>query len=237
MPDLLIAILLAAIAGLAIPAGAALAMVERIQPRWLELELRHGIIAFGGGALLAAVSLVLVPEGVARLSIPAALLAFLAGGAVFLLTDRWLARHRIAAAQTLAMLMDFVPEAIALGAALALDEPTVYLLAFLIALQNLPEGFNAYREALASGVGRLRILAMFLGLAALGPVAAIAGMLVFADWPALLSALMLFAAGGILYLSFQGIAPAAKLDRAWLPGFGAVVGFALGLAGHMATAG
>ncbi len=53
--------------GLAMPAGALLAIHERIHPRWLETELRHAILAFGAGALLAAVALVLVPEGMAAL--------------------------------------------------------------------------------------------------------------------------------------------------------------------------
>jgi hypothetical protein len=49
------------------PKWAALNDVEHIRPQWLENELRHGVIAFGAGALLAAVALVLVPEGLASL--------------------------------------------------------------------------------------------------------------------------------------------------------------------------
>jgi ZIP family zinc transporter len=44
---------------------------------------------------------------------------------------------------------------------------------------------------------------------------------------------MLFAAGGILYLVFQDIAPQVKLERHWSPPLGAVIGFALGLLGTM----
>lgn len=44
------------------PIGAANAAVARIRPHWLETEVRHGVIAFGGGALLSAVTLVLVPQ-------------------------------------------------------------------------------------------------------------------------------------------------------------------------------
>ena len=43
---------------------------------------------------------------------------------------------------------------------------------------------------------------------------------------------MLFAAGGILYLTFEDIAPEARLDRHWAPPLGAVGGFLLGMAGH-----
>jgi ZIP family zinc transporter len=44
---------------------------------------------------------------------------------------------------------------------------------------------------------------------------------------------MLFAAGGILYLTFEDIAPQAHLARRWAPALGAVAGFMLGLLGQM----
>ena len=48
-------LLMTTASGACIFAGGMLARVERIRPRWLEQELRHTIIAFGGGVLLAAV--------------------------------------------------------------------------------------------------------------------------------------------------------------------------------------
>jgi ZIP family zinc transporter len=59
------------------------------------------------------------------------------------------------------------------------------------------------------------------------------GITVFAEHPRELGVLMLASAGGILYLTFQDIAPQAKLDNAWAPSLGAVAGFALGLLGHL----
>jgi ZIP family zinc transporter len=58
------ALILSFLAGVATPAGGAPASIEHIRPLWLEKELRHTVIAFGGGALMAAVALVLVPEGI-----------------------------------------------------------------------------------------------------------------------------------------------------------------------------
>jgi ZIP family zinc transporter len=40
---------------------------------------------------------------------------------------------------------------------------------------------------------------------------------------------MSFAAGGILYLVFQDIAPQSKMQRHWAPPLGAVLGFAVGM--------
>jgi ZIP family zinc transporter len=133
----------------------------------------------------------------------------------------------------MAMVMDFVPESAALGAMLATSKSTALLLALLMALQNLPEGFNAYREMMAA----LRrsptvLIGMFALLALLGPLAAAFSLLYLREQQALLGAIMLFASGGILYLTFQDIAPQTRLERHWGPPLGAVCGFMLGLWGH-----
>lgn len=44
---------------------------------------------------------------------------------------------------------------------------------------------------------------------------------------------MLFAAGGILYLIFQDIAPQAKLAKHWAPPLGAIIGFLVGVVAQM----
>lgn len=222
------------LAGLAMPIGAACAHIEHIQKKWLKQELLHGIVAFGGGALFAAVALVLVPEGIEHISATTAIVAFLAGGLAFMLLDIILVKHNTPASQLAAMLADFIPESIALGAAFAYGSSTGFLLAMLIGLQNLPEGFNAYRELKAgAGLPAKRIIGMFALMSLLGPLAGVLGFAILADFPNLLGAMMLFAGGGILYCVFQDIAPEAKLERHWAPSLGAVLGFALGLAGHM----
>ena len=104
----------------------------------------------------------------------------------------------------------------------------------MFALQNLPEGSNAYRELPATGrLAPGQILAAFAALALLGPLAALAGWSMLAGEAGLLGGIMLFAAGGILYLTFQDIAPQVPLARHWAPPLGAVAGFMLGLAGQL----
>ena len=70
-------------AGLAMPVGALLARAEHIRPHWLENEVRHGIVAFGGGALLSAVALVLVPEGLTESRASLLWRGFWAGAGVY----------------------------------------------------------------------------------------------------------------------------------------------------------
>lgn len=249
--------------------GGLLAAFENIRPRWLEEELRHSIIAFGGGALISAIALVLVPEGCRHLSPLPVAFWFTLGGICFMGLDVLLARIHSPAGQLMAMLADFIPEAMALGAAFATGENTGPLLALLIGIQNLPEGFNAFRELTWAGThkitaggcehdmvahekcehgaqsspsetpstttGRTRwsLLGIFALMSLLGPAAALIGLFVLAGSPTVIAAIMLFAAGGILYLTFADIAPEAKLEQHWAPPLGAVAGFLTGLIGQM----
>lgn len=233
MSDLTIALAYGAFAGLMIPLGGFLASIERIQPRWLEQEFRHSMIAFGGGILVAAVALVLVPEGLELLPLWAGLLAFFAGGAVFALFERLRSRRSASNSQFLAMLTDFVPEAISLGAIIASRSSEAALLALLIGAQNLPEAFNAWRELEARGRhGRRRVMAGFLALAAIGPLAVWLGYRFLSDQPVVTGAIMMAAAGGILFLMFEDIAVKAHLRYRQGPSLAALAGFAVGIVGQ-----
>jgi ZIP family zinc transporter len=132
------------------------------------------------------------------------------------------------------MVSDFVPEAIALGAAFAHGESTGALLAILIGLQNLPEGFNSFRELKATG-GQTdwKIVLLLCSLVPLGPLAGWVGYSFLSEYPKLVGFIMLFAASGILYLTFQDLAPQSRDGDRKLPAVGAVLGFLLGVVGHV----
>ncbi|MBM6550270.1 ZIP family metal transporter [Marinomonas ostreistagni] len=227
-------LILTLMAGLAIPLGGLLATVDTVRPNWLNEELRHSVTAFGGGALLSAVALVLVPEGIEPFSNLAAVSLFLLGGCLFMWIDIALYKLHTSAGQLVAMLSDFIPESIALGASIALGKGSSLLIASLIMMQNLPEGFNAFRELKESShYSTRKIIVLFTVLALLGPVAGLSAYYWLSNFDALISGIMLVAAGGILYAVFQDIAPQVKLDFHWAPPLGAVLGFVLGLAGFM----
>ncbi len=192
MNDLVQVLLLTTMAGAAIPVGGAIAMVERISPDSLEQEFRHSVIAFGGGVLVSAVALVLVPDGIEELSLG------------------WIV------------------------AAFAHGESTGMLLAILIALQNLPEGFNAYRELSASSnLSKWKLILLLAACVPMGPLAGWIGFQHLAAYPKVVGFIMLFAASGILYLMFQDLAPQSKSQDQRAPAIGAVLGFLLGVIGHV----
>jgi ZIP family zinc transporter len=236
MTILLKVIISTLIAGLAMPLGATVAFFESIKTEWIKEEISHRVMAFGAGALLSAVALVLVPEGIENLSPLVAAICFILGGYGFMILDIVLYKMNTPASQLAAMLADFVPESIALGAAFALGGDSAYLLAGLIALQNLPEGFNAYRELMQTSAYKpLIIISLFTAMALFGPIAGVTGYLWLSDYPGIVSAIMLFAAGGILYSIFQDIAPHVKREKHWGPPMGAIAGFVLGMVGSMLT--
>lgn len=200
-----------------------------VAPRTASREALHAMVALGGGLLLAAVALVLVPQAMAGLAPLPLALAFLGGGATACALDAALQRSAGPWGQFMAMLMDFVPEAIALGAVFSQDPQLGLLLAAFIGAQNLPEGFNACRERVLAGSPARQALAGLLLASLLGPLSAGLGHLLLRDQPAITAGVMAFGAGAILYLVFQDIAPKSTMRRHWLPPLGAVLGFLVGM--------
>lgn len=195
-------------------------------------EITHFITAFGGGILIGAVALVLIPRGMQDLDLPVLLLAFVSGALVVFFIDKKLEKSGSTLSQLLAMLLDFIPEAIALGAIFATDSKTGTLLAVFIGLQNLPESFNSYQDLKKSGMKSKKALAILFALSFSGVLGALLGYEFLTDLPEVTGFLMVFAGGGILYLIFQDIAPNVKLKRTWIPALGANLGFLIGMIGE-----
>ena len=192
----------------------------------------HSLMAFGGGIILSAIALVLVPKGMQELALWPFCIAFFSGAILFFFIDRYLAKKGGQMSTLLAMLMDFVPESIALGATFAIDPTSGTLLAIFIGLQNLPEAFNAFRDLVLTGFKPKKLLIIFFFLSFIGIIAALGGHFLLADQPKITAYLMTFASGGILYLVFQDIAPESKLNNSWYPSLGAALGFLVGVIGE-----
>ena len=225
-------ILYSLVSGITIIIGGSLASIDRFPDSELKRSVLHGIVAFGGGVLIAAVAFVLVPQGIKLLSLANLIIIFLLGTSAFFLLDRYIGMKGGTAAQVMAMLMDFIPEAIALGGVFAHDPRLGLLLAIFIGMQNLPEGFNAFGDLIKSGFSVKKSLLILTPLSFIGIVAAVSGSLFLSGYPRLIASVMVFAGGGIVYLTFQDIAPLAKLEKHWSPALGASLGFMVGMIGQ-----
>lgn len=189
-------------------------------------------MAFGSGIILSALALVLVPKGMEELALLPIIFSFLFGAILFMIIDQYLAKKGGQTATLLAMLMDFIPESIALGAVFAIEPSMAALLAVFIGLQNFPEALNSFRDLVQSGFSVNKALTIFFFMSFFGIAGALIGHFILSDYADLTAHLMIFASGGILYLLIQDIIPESKLDKNYLTSLGATLGFLVGIIGE-----
>ena len=228
-------ILFSGFAGITVFTGGLLAkhFNHHIKETPVKYEITHTMMSFGAGIILSAVALVLIPTSMETLKVGPLIFSFSAGTILFMFIDRYLTKKGGKTAALLAMMMDFVPEAIVLGAVFAGDPKMAFLLAIIIGLQNLPESFNAFRDLVQTGFAVKKTLVFFFFLSYFGIIGAMAGYLFLSEHPVLTAHLMTFASGGILYLLIQDIIPESKLENHCLTSLGASLGFLAGLIGKM----
>ena len=198
----------------------------------IKYDIIHTLMSFGAGIILSALSLVLIPKGMEELDLLPLSLSFLLGALTFMILDQYLSKKGGKTATLLAMMMDFIPESIALGAVFAIEPQMATLLAFFIGLQNLPEAFNAFRDLILSGYTVHKTLIIFFFMSFFGVLGALLGHYFLSDYPDLTAHLMIFASGGILYLLIQDIIPESKLEKKHLTSLGAILGFLVGIVGE-----
>jgi len=231
MSDTLTIILYSSAAGFPIIIGGLISSLLQEKNIKHKNEINHFVTAFGGGALLSAIAFVLVPRAMIDLSMLEMTLIFLSGTLCFMGLDILSNKIGGSMAQVLSMMMDFIPETLALGASFAVDKNFGLLIAIFIGLQNLPEGFNSYLE-LNAKLSKNKTLLLMFALSFVGIGAALGGEFLLSDHGKIVDAIMLFSGGGILYLIFQDIAPSSKMKKKWLPTTGASIGFLVGMIGE-----
>jgi ZIP family zinc transporter len=227
-------ILFSAIAGFTIFIGGVLAYFfeKYLRNKNLKIKITHAISAFGAGIILSALSLVLIPRGLEGLETNSMVLSFFAGTIIFYFLNKRISQTRGSTAALMAMMMDFIPESIALGAVFFVDPTAAMLLALFIGLQNIPEAFTAFAELKNSGVKVKKILTVFFFLSFSGVISALLGHYTLGENPEVTAIVMVFAAGGILYLLFQDIIPNTKLKGSYHTELYASLGFLVGIIGE-----
>lgn len=210
------------------------------------------ITAFGGGVLLAAVVLGLVPEADEQAGMGVTSMAMLLGTTAFVGADAWLSRdestdairrsrHAAAAGRAIMPLdrveaargesiaagifVDGVPESIALGLTVADSDLGVALLVGVL-VGNLVEAYGAVRPIIASGYSKRFAVGLIaaIGLALAG--ATVLGGTLLADAsPTLVGGAQAVAAGAVLAVVSISIIPYAFAEVSRLVAFAVVAGF------------
>jgi ZIP family zinc transporter len=219
--------------------GAVLAIVVRPSDRVVGLTL-----AFGSGALIAAIAYELVVEAF-EADTGFALVGFAAGALAFYLGD-WMvdrsggeARKSMrggslagaATAIVLGTVLDGVPESFVLGASLQSDGTVAVAVAVGVFASNLPESLSASTGLLADGWSRARLLAMWSAVVAVSIAASVLGW-VLLDWMAQGSGAfaLAFAGGALLVMLADTLMPEAFELGGREAGLLTALGFALGFA-------
>ncbi|MGE0666206.1 MAG: ZIP family metal transporter [Sphingomonadales bacterium] len=227
----------------------------------LWLGARHRTIAaataVGVGLLIAAASLYLISGALESVSAPLAVSGALAGAAIFslcnLMLRRWEAEKRkrcgecvpqpteretpgSGAAIAVGSLLDSVPEALIIGAAVAGGAgefpPIALIVAF--ALANVTEGLSSAAGMRGAGRSRRYILLLWTGATLFSAAAAVAGFVLFSGGDIERGWLEAFAAGALIALVVETMAPEAVHGQPGFAGLLAMLGFSgllLALAG------
>jgi ZIP family zinc transporter len=217
-------LLFAAVASAALVLGAVSGMVWK-PPRTVLASL----LAFSGGALTAALAFELFQESFQHGGHLVSGIGLLAGAAVFIVVDVLLDRrvHGGSAGVVLlaAVVLDGIPENLALGTTLAAG---VGSLALLVAIftSNFPEALVSARSMLEDGRSRTFVIVTWCAAAVILAGAVVAGGSFLANLSdSALSVILAFAGGAVLASLANTVFPKAYKDGGPWVAFATVAGF------------
>lgn len=228
------------LAGSALLIGAAIGYRARISPR-----VTAGVMAFGAGVLISALSFELMDEAFATGGFDSTAIGFVLGAVVYTAANRWLsargARHRkrsgphqlseadqsgSGTALALGALLDGIPESIAIGLSLVQGGVVSVVTVIAIFLSNLPEGLSSAAGMRKAGRPASYVFGVWATIALVSGVASFVGYSVFQNLsPGFMAATTAVAAGAILAMLADTMMPEAFADAHDMAGLITVVGF------------
>jgi zinc transporter, ZIP family len=228
------------LAGSALVLGALVAWFVRVPQAVVA-----GVMAFGAGVLISALSFDLVDEAESTGGLGPTVVGFLAGAVVYFLANLVLARrgarHRkrstghqpseeeqegSGAAIAVGALLDGVPESVVLGLSLLGGTGVGVPVLVAIAISNLPEGLSSAAGMKESGRGARYVFGVWSAIALASGVAGMLGCLLLEGAsPEVVAAITAVAAGAILAMVADTMIPEAFERTHLWAGLIATVGF------------
>jgi zinc transporter, ZIP family len=226
------------LAASALALGALLGVIRPWPARLVGL-----VLGFGAGALISAVSFDLALNGLQAGGLATVATGLAAGALTFFVLDGVidrLAEGRAASAfvdagasisLALGAVLDGIPENLVLGVGFAREGNVSWALLVAIFVQNLPEGMGSAIGLHEAGARPWRICAGWAGVAIVTALAAPVGFglanILANDFSGAFNG---FAAGALLVMLVDSMAPEARRKAGRSAGLATTVGFALGVA-------
>jgi ZIP family zinc transporter len=198
---------------------------------WPE-QLVGLVLAFGAGALIAAVSFELAEEGVEIGGAGPVGIGFALGAVTYFVLDGLVERGRSdpAAALALGAFLDGIPEQLVLGLGLAAGEEVSIGLLGAIFVSNLPEAIGSATEMRAEGRRSETILRLWIAVAVVCALASVAGYAIADSLSGELEGgFNGFAAGALLVMLADSMIPEAR-KAGRVTGLATALGFAVAAA-------
>ena len=225
------------VAAAALPLGAAAGWFLHLPQRAVA-----GTMAFGSGALIAALSIVLMQDAYDAAGFPSTAASFLAGALAYTFTDtalqRWGRRRRRARseadAHALALAagsaLDNIPEMIVLGIGFSGGVPSMAMLAAIF-VSNVPEALSSAAELKRAGRSAAFVFVLWCAIGALAAAATLVGYLAFGGAaPEVAAAAKALAAGAIIAMVADSMIPQAYEVAHDFSGLITALGFLLAFA-------